>query len=284
MADYYELLGVSRSANDQEIKSAYRKQALEWHPDRNKSPEAAEKFKQINKAYEVLSDPNKKQMYDQVGHDAFERGGGNSAAGGGFGGRQGPFTYTYSYGGGGNPFEDLGGTDPFEIFEQFFGSRSPFSGQRARARDTYQIEITFDEAVAGIEKEVRIGSSSKKIKIPAGVDDGTRMRFSDFDLLIRVGSSTMYKRDGQDLYLEKEISYPLAVLGGTIEVQTLDGKVKLRIRAGTQSGTAVRLRGQGIVHPNSNRKGDMYVIYKIHVPQKVSGSLKKALQELQEKL
>ncbi len=279
------MLGVGRSATDQEIKTAYRKQALEWHPDRNKSPEAAERFKQINKAYEVLSDSNKRQMYDQLGHDAFERGGGNSAAGAGFGGRQGPFSYTYSYGGG-NPFEDLGGvSDPFEIFEQFFGSRSPFGGQsRTRARDVYQIEISFEEAVAGVEKEVQMGSGSKKLKIPAGVDDGTRIRFSDFDLLVRVRPSPLYRRDGQDLYLEKDISYPMAVLGGTVDVKTLDGSVKLRVRAGTQSGTAVRLRGQGIVYPNSNRRGDMYVIYKIHIPQKVSHSLKKALQELQDKL
>lgn len=285
MKDYYELLGVSRSASDQEIKTAYRKQALQWHPDRNKEPGAADKFKEINKAYEVLSDQSKKQLYDQVGHDAFERGGGGSAASGGFGGRQGPFSYTYSSSGG-NPFEDLGGfSDPFEIFEQFFGTRSPYSGQsRARAREMYQIQLSFEEAVAGIEKDVQIGGSTKKIKVPAGVDDGTRIRFTDFDLIVRVSPSNVFKRDGQDIYLEQEISYPLAVLGGTIEVKTLNGKVKLRVRAGTQGGTAVRLRSEGIPYPNSNRRGDMYVVYKIQIPQKVSNAVKKALQELQQKL
>lgn len=281
MEDYYSLLGVSKSASDAEIKSAYRKLALQWHPDRNKSAEAAEKFKQINKAYEVLSDSKKRQMYDQMGHAAFERGGGGAS---GFGGQQGPFTYTYSYGGGGNPFEGFEGfSDPFDIFEQFFGGRAA-AGRSRPSRSIYQIQITFEEAVSGVEKEVQLGSTSKKLKIPAGVDDGMRIRFSDFDLLVRVSPSQHFKRDGQDVYVEQEISYPLAVLGGTIEVRTLEGNVKLKVRPGTVSGAAVRLRDQGIVYPNSKRRGDQYVIYKIRVPEKVSKSVKKKLQELQDEL
>lgn len=284
MKDYYEILGVSKTATADELKKAYRKQALEWHPDRNKTAEASERFKQINKAYEVLSDTNKRAMYDQLGPEGFERsGGGRASQGGGYG--QGPFSYTYSYGGQGNPFEGFDGTDPFEIFEQFFGFRSPYgSGTRAKQRALYQIELTFDEAVKGIEREVEIDGKNKKIKVPAGVDDGMQIRFSDFDLIVRVRPHSIFKREGQDVYIEKPISYPTAVLGGTIDVMTLDGSVSLKVRPGTQSGTTVRLRGQGIVYPNSNRKGDQYVSFKVHVPEKVSGKAKKLLNDLEQEL
>lgn len=284
-ADYYQLLGVSKTSSPDEIKAAYRKKALEWHPDRNKSADAAAKFKEINKAYEVLSDSKKKEMYDQFGHDAFERNGGNSASQQGYG--QGPFSYTYTNNGGGNPFEDLNGfSDPFEIFEQFFGFKTPHSsgGRRQARRQAYQIEISFDEAVSGVEKEASIEGKNKKLKIPAGVNDGTQIRFSDFDLLIRVRAHHIFKRDGQDIYLEKSIPYPLAVLGGSVDVITLNGSLKLKVRPGTQSGTTVRLRGEGIVYPNTSRKGDQYVIYKVHIPEKVSNKAKKLLEELQKEL
>lgn len=284
MVDYYQLLGVSKTSSPDEIKAAYRKKALEWHPDRNKSAGAADKFKEVNKAYEVLSDPKKKEMYDQFGHDAFERNGGGSASNQGYG--QGPFTYTYSSNGG-NPFEGFEGfSDPFEIFEQFFGFRSPYSGggRRAPRRQVYQIEISFEEAVTGVEKEASVEGKNKKLKIPAGVNDGTQIRFSDFDLIVRVRPHHIFKRDGQDIYLEKEISYPLAVLGGAVDVLTLNGSLKLKVRPGTQSGTTVRLRGEGIVYPNTNRKGDQYVVYRVHIPEKVSGKAKKLLEELSKEL
>ena len=279
MKDYYEVLGVTKSASVDEIKSAYRKQALQWHPDRNKSAEATERFKQITKAYEVLSDPKKKEMYDQYGHENFERAGGNSAAGG-YGGRSGPFSYTYTDFGGENPF-GAGGADPFEIFEQFFGFQSPFGQSRQQRKQMYQIQLSFEEAVHGTEKEVRIEGSNRKIKVPAGVDDGTRMRFNDFDLLISVKPHAFFRREGQDLYLEKDISYTMAVLGGVIDIPTIGESVKLKIRPGTQSGTTVRLRGQGVPYPNSTRRGDQYVSYRIIVPQKANTKTKKLLEELQ---
>lgn len=287
MVDYYELLGVGKNASDAEIKTAYRKQALKWHPDRNKDASAGEKFKEINKAFEVLSDPKKKELYDQYGAEAFEKGGFGGAGPQGYGYRQGPFTYTYSSSGQ-NPFEgvDFGGfSDPFEIFEQFFGFQSPFarSGRRAR-RDVYEMELTFDEAVHGVQKTTVIKGDRKTIKIPAGVDDGTRIRFSDFDVQIAVKPHPDFKREGQDIYYEKEISYPLAVLGGVVEVPTIDGQVKLKIRPGTQSGSAVRLRNQGIPYPNSSRRGDQYVIYRIKVPNRVSPKGKELLEELKKEL
>ncbi len=289
MADYYELLGVGKNASDSEIKAAYRKQALKWHPDRNKSAGAAEKFKEINKAFEVLADPKKKEMYDQYGAEAFEKGGFGGAGGGQSQTyREGPFTYTYSSSGG-NPFEgaDFGGfSDPFEIFEQFFGFQSPFSpaGRHSQKRDMYELELSFEEAVRGVEKTTVIKGDRKSIKIPAGVDNGTTIRFSDFDLQVRVKPHQYFKREGQDIYLEKEISFPTAVLGGVVDIPTIDGNISLKVRSGTQSGTTVRLRNQGIPHPNTSRRGDEYVIYKVLVPQHISSKAKKLLEELKREL
>ena len=285
--DYYKLLGVSKDASEQEIKTAYRKKALKWHPDRNKEKGADIKFKEINKAFEVLSDTKKREMYDQYGSAAFEKGKMGGAQRG-----HGPFTYTYTtdMGGQGSPFEgvDFGGfSDPFEIFESFFGFKSPFGGRAssyAQRRQMYEARITFDEAVKGVEKNVVIKGKRKSIKIPPGVDDGTRIRFSEFDLLIRVENHKYFKREGQDIYCEKEISYPTAVLGGVVEVPTVRGSIKLKIRPGTESGKAIRLKGEGVPYPNSSINGDQYVVYKIKVPERVSPHVKKTLEELKKEL
>jgi DnaJ-class molecular chaperone len=286
MADYYQTLGVSKGASEQEIKTAYRRQALKWHPDRNKTSEAAGKFKEITKAYEVLSDPKKREMYDQYGESAFNRGGpGNPGAGqsysnpfeGGFGG--------FSSQG----FEnvDFGGfSDPFEIFEQFFGFQSPFSrgGRRQQRRDVYEITLTFDEAVHGVKKTMIVKGEEKSFQIPAGVDNNMTIRFSDFDLQVKVKPHPYFTRKGQDIYFEKEISYPLAILGGIIEVPTIEGRLKLKIRPGTASGQTIKLHDQGIPYPQSTRKGDQYVVYKIKTPSRISGRAKELLRELEEEM
>jgi len=274
MKDYYEILGVSKNASDAEIKSSYRRLALKWHPDRNKSTDATEKFKEVTKAYEVLSDPEKKKSYDQFGHEAFTNAGSSSAS------QQNPYSYYSNFGGQNVNFDFGGSSDPFEIFEQFFGMGSPFSGSRRQARPAYQIHISFDEAVHGVEREIALEGKNKKIKIPAGVDDGTRIRFSDFDLVIQVGKHSYFERRGQDIYYEMSISYPQAVLGGEIEVPTIKGSVRLKIRPGTKAGTTVRLKDQGIPYPQSKQVGDQYVIYQIHIPEKVSGKVKKIIEEL----
>jgi len=285
MADYYDVLGVSKKATTAEIKTAYRKQALKWHPDRNKSAGATAKFKEVNKAFEVLSDPKKKEMYDQYGEAAFSRG---ASGGSPTGANYGPFTYTYTSSGGSSPFEGAdfeGFSDPFEIFEQFFGFQSPFSGRRrAQRREVYEIQLTFDEAVHGVKKETVIKGERKTIKIPAGVDNGNRIRFSDFDLQVSVRPHSFFKREGQDIIFEKEISYPMAILGGVIEVPTIQDSIKLKVRPGTKPGTALRLQGQGIPYPNSTRRGDQYVVFKINIPERVSGKAKKLLEELDSEL
>jgi DnaJ-class molecular chaperone len=283
--DYYEVLGVSKNATLDEIKAAYRKQALKWHPDRNKSPEATEKFKQINKAFEVLSDPKKREIYDQYGETAFERGGSSS----GFGGQyyqQGPFRVYTNFGGDFSDFDfDFGGfSDPFEIFEQFFGFQSPFGRSRRQRRDVFETTLTFDEAIKGVTKNVVIKGESKTIKIPAGVNEGTRIRFSDFDLIIHIKPHPYFKREGQDIYFEKEISYPTAVLGGVVEVPTINGTVKLKVRPGTKDKTMLRLKGEGVVYPNSSQRGDQYVIFKINIPSRVSFRARKLLEELEKEI
>lgn len=283
MADYYEILGVSKNATQEEIKAAYRKQALKWHPDRNKSPEAVSKFKEINKAFEVLSDPKKRQVYDQYGEAAFERGGYPGGAAGGQYYQQGPFRVYTNFGGdfSGFNFDFEGFSDPFEIFEQFFGFQSPFSRTRRQRREVYQTTIDFEEAVKGVTKEIVTKGQRKKIKIPAGVDDGVRIRFSEFDLIVNVKPHPFFKRQGQDIYIEKEITYSQAVLGAEVEVPTINGKVKIKVRPGTQPGSMIRLRGQGVPYPHSSSCGDQYIIFKIKVPEKISSRAKKLLEELE---
>ncbi|OGM14137.1 hypothetical protein A3D84_03505 [Candidatus Woesebacteria bacterium RIFCSPHIGHO2_02_FULL_42_20] len=283
-ADYYNILGVSKGASADELKKAYRKQALEWHPDRHKDDkEAAEKrFKEINEAYQVLSDPKKKQAYDQFGHQAFTQGGG-FGGGSPFGqaGQYGPFTYTYTTnGGGGNPFASFDFGDPFDIFEQFFGGGSPF--RRARAKPRYSISVDFEDAVKGVAKEVQIEGKKRKIKIPAGVDDGSRIEFDDFILSINVRPDPRFERDGADIYFRESIGFTTAALGGEIEVPTVDDTVKLRIRPGTNSGTMIRLRGKGMPHLRGGGRGDQYVRISVTVPEKLSREQKNLLEELRE--
>lgn len=288
--DYYQTLGVSKGASDADIKAAYRKQALEWHPDRNKDPKASERFKEITQAYEILSNPQKRQAYDQYGHAAFSGGfGGQGGAEGPFGGgsyQQGPFTYSYrTYGSGQNPFEgmDFGGfSDPFEIFEQFFGGNFAGASRRGGRRQVYSLQLTFMEAAKGVEKTVEINGRPMKIKIPAGVDDGSRVRFGDFDIVVSVASDRVFAREGLDIYVEAEVSFPDVVLGETIEVPTIDGPVSLKVPAGTQADTLIRLRGRGVKAQSSNRQGDQYVRIKVVIPAKVNSEQKRILEEFRQ--
>lgn len=276
--DYYSLLGVAKGATQDEIKKAYRKLALQYHPDRNKTKEAEEKFKEITKAYEVLSDPQKRQTYDQFGSAAFEQGG--AGAGGPFGGfggfnQGGPFSYTYSSNGGG--FDFGGFSDPFEIFEQFFGGASPFG--RQERRPVYSLQLSFMEAVKGTEKEVSIENKKQKIKVPAGVDSGTRMRFDTFDIVFDVTPDKKFQREGADVISNEEISFPQAVLGGELSVETVEGAVTIKIPAGTQPETLVRLRGKGVQRLRGSGKGDHYVRIKVAIPKTLSKKQKELLEE-----
>lgn len=283
--DYYEVLGVDKSASETELKSAYRKLALKWHPDRNKEAGAEQKFKEINEAYEVLSNKEKRTKYDQFGHAAFDPSAGFGAGQGGRTYRQGPFTYTYTQGG---SFEDLfrgagGFSDPFDIFESFFGGASPFGGQY-RAKPHYSLTIEFMEAVNGVEKSFVHQGKEFKIKIPPGADDGTRIRYSDFDVSINVKDDPFFRREGADVFVYHEIPFTLAILGGDTKVKTLDGDLKLKIRPGTQPSTTIRLSGKGIKRLRGSGRGDFYIKLKVMLPERPSRKARKLVEQLQTEL
>lgn len=292
--DYYEVLGLGKSASSAEIKAAYRKLALQWHPDRNKAANANEKFKEINEAYAVLSDPKKKETYDQFGHAAFQPGAGapgQGPFGGGF--RQGPFQYYYSTSGsppgGGMPFGGQDFIDPFEIFEQFFGGGFGRAGGARRHREAYELSVDFMDAMKGATKEIHLprgaageGSMRKTIKIPPGVDNGSRIRFDDFDIVVEVKPSRQYKREGDDLVVDHEITFSQAALGTITDVPTIDGPIKIRIQPGTQPGTMVRLRGKGAPHVHGSGRGDEYVRIQLKIPTHLSHRQRELLEELEE--
>lgn len=353
--DYYEVLGVERDATAEDIKKAYRKLAVKYHPDKNPGDKSAEeKFKELGEAYEVLSDEEKRTAYDRFGHDAFSRAG----AGGGGGA-------AWSGAGGG------GFHDPFEVFREVFGGGMGFeelfgggSGRRARrgADLRYDMEIGFEEAVFGGEREIQVrkhvrcsecggsgaqqgsgrvtcstcrgsghvasgsgffqmvqtcprcrgegatlekpcrkchgagaveGTSKIKVKIPAGVDTGTRLRSAgqgdaamgggepgDLYVVFHVRPHEIFQRDGRDILMEVPISFAVAALGGEVEVPTVEGTAKLKIPSGTQSGMVFRLKGKGVpdVHGRHGR-GDQLVRVIVEVPQKLNAEQKKKLQE-----
>jgi len=281
--DYYDILGVKKSATAAELKSAYRKLALEWHPDRNKSKEAGEKFKEINEAYEVLSDTNKRAKYDQFGHAAFGGGTGFNPYGQQASGN--PFGGFYSSGGNIN-FEDLFGggggfSDPFDIFSTFFGG-SAYGGQRRQAKPHYSLKISFMEAVKGTKKTIIHQGKQHEVNVPAGTDNGTRIRYSDFDVSFDIGTDKTFKREGYDVIVNHEISFTLAILGGDTEVPTLDGNLKVKVRPGTQPETALRLTGKGVKHLQSNRHGDFYIRFVIKLPTRLSGKQKELLKKFEQ--
>lgn len=291
--DFYEVLDLSKSASQDEVKAAYRKKALEFHPDRNKSTDAEKNFKEVNEAYQVVGDPVKRKNYDQFGHAAFDQSAGYGGAGargnpfaGGFG-QQGPFTYSYQStgggGAGGNPFEGFdfgGGADPFEIFESFFGGGgNPFGGQRAKRKPRYTLTIDFMDAAKGAEQTVSIEGKRHTIKIPAGADSGTRIRYSDFDITLSVKPDPIFRRDDYDVYIDQEIPLTLAILGGNTQVKTIDGTLTLKIRPGTQPNTMVRLREQGIPYLQRRGKGDQYVRLIVKVPEHLSRKQKELMEE-----
>ncbi|WP_419852364.1 molecular chaperone DnaJ [Actinobacillus pleuropneumoniae] len=349
--DYYEVLGLQKGASENDIKRAYKRLASKHHPDKNQgSKDAEEKFKEINEAYEVLGDAEKRAAYDQYGHAAFEQGGGAGGFGGGFGG------------GGFGGFED--------IFSEMFGGGFGGGGRRQRVVRgddlRYDIEISLEEAVKGCKKDIRISTlaecdtchgsgaekgskvetcshchgsgrirrqqgffvteavcpschgSGKKIEkpckschgdgrvqkaknlsvtIPAGVDTGNQLRLSgegaagengapagDLYVVIHVREHDIFERDGSNLYCEVPISFTMAALGGEIEVPTLDGKLKLKIPAETQTGKLFRVRGKGVTSPRGGYAGDLICKVVVETPVALNDEQKDLLRKLEESL
>ncbi len=295
--DYYETLGVSKTAAADEIKSAFRKLARKHHPDVAKDKATAEeKFKQINEAYEVLSDPEKRSKYDQLGADWNQPGGFRpppGQAGGGF--------QRYGGGNGGGVEFEFGGTGFSDFFEQFFGGGRGSAGfgggagefgRRAPAERGTDVEadimVTLEEAMNGSKRTVslRRSSASKvetyQVKIPRGVHEGQRIRLAgqgeagagggksgDLFLRVRFARHPEFSVEGSDLIHEEEITPWQAALGAELSVPSLEGEKRLKIPAGTQAGQRFRLRERGL--PNaSGKRGDLYIAMLIRIPKKLT--------------
>jgi len=298
--DYYQILGVPKSASQEEIKQAYKKLAKEHHPDMvdASNKESAEKrFKEINEAYQVLGDPQKRKMFDQFGTAD------PNMAGAGRGGQWGPFSYTYSSGGAGsNPF-DFGSSDfdPLDIFEDFFGFRG-FGGSKRPKRGKnlhYEMVIDFKDALFGFEKEINAESGKVLIKIPGGVRDGTELRFAgkgmpgetgmpsgDLFLTLRVKYPSEFRVMNENLVVTANVDFVEATLGAEIEIPIIDlskanglGKVKLKIPAGTQYGATFMVRGKGWPRVSRKGQGDVLVQVLIKTPGKLSREQKDLLEK-----
>jgi molecular chaperone DnaJ len=345
-ADFYETLGVQRNADDKELKSAFRKLAMQFHPDRNPGDKACEhRFKEINEAYETLKDPQKRAAYDRFGHAAFENGGMNGAHG-------------FAAGGFADIFED--------IFGDMMGGRRRSSGGRERGADLrYNMEITLEEAYAGRTAQIRVpasvsciecsGSGAKpgtspstcptcsgagrvrasqgffsiertcpqchglgqiikdpcpkcagqgrvteerslSVNIPAGIEDGTRIRLAnegeaglrggppgDLYIFLAVRPHELFQRDGADLYCKVPISMTTAVLGGSFEVTTLDGtQTRVKVPEGTQNDRQFRLKGKGMPVMRQPAVGDLYIQVAVETPQNLTKRQRELLEEFEQ--
>lgn len=347
--DYYEVLAVSRTATEEEVKRAYRKLAVKYHPDKNPDdPHAEEKFKELGEAYDVLMDADKRAAYDRFGHAAFSQGMGR---GGGF---HDPFDiFREVFGGGGG-----GG-----IFETFFGGGAAVDREgRQRGSDLrYDMQITLEEAAFGVDKEIEVrkldtcakcggqgaepgsrtincpscggrgqvissrgffqvsqtcprcrgvgqiiekpcracdgegraeNTSRIKLKIPAGIADGSRLRSSgngeagirggpagDLYVVIHIKEHPIFQREDDNLYCEVPVSFSLAALGGEIPVPTLEGKANLKVPAGTQSGQMFKLRGKGVANVNARDRGDLFARLLVEVPTRLNSEQRQKLEE-----
>src|SRR5471032_1088344 len=316
--DFYEILGVSKTADEREIKKAYKRLAMKHHPDRNQGDKASEsKFKEIKEAYEILTDAQKRAAYDQYGHAAFEQGG--MGGGGGYGG------------GGGADFSDIFG----DVFGDIFGG-----GRRQRASRgsdlRYNMDLTLEEAVRGVTKEIRIptldecdvchgsgakaGSSpatcptchgagqvqmrqgfftvqqacptcqgrGKVIKDPCSKCHGHGRVERSKTLSVKIpagvdtGDRIRLEREGNNLYCEVPINFAMAALGGEIEVPTLDGRVSLKIPAETQTGKMFRMRGRGVKSVRGGAQGDLMCRVVVETPVSLSDKQKQLLRDLEE--
>lgn len=296
--DYYEILGVQKDAVEADFKRAYRKLAMEWHPDKHKGDKTAEeKFKEINKAYETLSDPQKKAAYDQFGEAGANFAGGGSGFGGGGYGAGG-----FDFNGFQSNFDGQGFSDIFEAFFSGFGGRS--NGPRKGRNLEFELRVTFEEAAFGSEKELMItrpgrggekSSENIKVKIPAGVDNDSVVRLSgkgepgvnggpsgDLYVHIRITPHKDWVRNNYDVHSNEGVSNLMAILGGEIKVKTLQGEVKVKIPAGTQPGKVFKLKGYGVKKLHSEEKGDHFVKINVIIPSKLSKKEKTLYQELAE--
>jgi curved DNA-binding protein len=275
--DYYEVLGLSRGASAEEIKKAYRKLASQLHPDRNPgNKEAESKYKELSNAYDVLSDPEKKQQYDTFGSTGGPGGYPGGAGGAGFDPRAAEEMFGNMFGGGG-----AGGFDFGSVFGGAGGKRG---GKRRPAPPQEQeadLSVPFLTAAQGGTIGITIGGKSIDVKIPVGFEEGRKLRVPasatgsvDVILKIKIEPHPWFKRDGNDLTVEVPVTVPEAVLGAKVDVPTLGGDLlTVKLPAGTSSGSKIRLKGQGI------SGGDLYAMIKVVVPTKPTEEVKSLLEQ-----
>lgn len=288
--DFYKTLGVEKGASQDEVKKAFRKMAHQYHPDKNKGDDT--KFKEVNEAYQVLSDEKKRAQYDQFGEAGV--GGGAGGQYGGFQGGFNPNDFGFDFSG----FQQGGGEDLGDIFSTFFGGGARQRTPRGR-NITAGIELTFKESIFGVEKKISlkgIGVKTKAdevtVKIPEGIEHGETLRVRDYGEMVEGGTTgdlhvqvtvrpdPIYRKVGMNLVRPLEIKLSDALLGGQYEIETLDGKLTVKIPAGIQPTEILRVKEKGV--PSGKRRGDLLLTISIKIPEKLSKEAKKAAEKLKE--
>jgi DnaJ-class molecular chaperone len=297
MKDYYKTLGVEKGASKDDIKKAFRKLAHEHHPDKNKGNAASEqKFKEASEAYSVLSDDNKRAQYDRFGSAGPGGAGFNPNAGGfggqGFGGFDfSQFTQGGGFGQGGVEF-DLG-----DIFGEFFGGgRRPRKGRNI----TMDVEISFKDSIFGTDREISVDGTKLSIKIPPGIESGQGLRVAGRgedgaggkgDLIVRVWvkEHATFRKEAFNLVMDLPIKLSLALTGGTVDIETLEGKLEVKIPSGTSHGEILRVKGKGVPYETTGgifgtggKRGDLLIVTHVEMPRKLSKKAKELIEQLKE--